>query len=562
MQQPLLIYYKENEVEFWSIDQNKRLIPINCGINNKAPLYFLVNGDQIAMDQNAKMQFDSNTDNSFGNYWANLLNPQLKYNRFNTSHQFSSLLAYSIKENVLPSIIRYNYSNITQESFLNTCKTIIIYDSFIDEQHRNIVNKELIEVIGFNPNSLVTFDYWEVYRAYYEKNGKLNSKESFISINSALGDLNINLVAQNPTLTINKKTLIGRGNDPRMDTVLEYVAELAKRKGSLKTIDEIKKSIINEGPIILELLKDGWVSYKIKNHDIGIYPLNLDFHRDAIAIRLNNRASLNFIQSELENFRNNNQANGFKIFLNGGIINQDVFINFFKTTYSNVDTESIDFDLNFKNFIFNYFELQPNLKTQEIKLPTIDGDNFQLSQELITSSSPESTVSHGKASDIKMPPLPPSKDKEQTVNQKLTDQQTRVNLPPLTLNQPQSSLGTSYRVSTPPIPPLPSTRMSTPPVPSRLIPPLPPTKLSSPPVPPTKVGPPQIPTGLKPPVLPSLKPTLVPPTKVDPPQMPTGLKPPVLPPTRVVPPPVPPSMKPPPVPSGVKLPPPPPKSKK
>lgn len=209
MQAPLLIYFKESSVEFWSIDQNRRLIPINCGVDNKVPLYFFVNGDQISMDQNAKNQFESNADNSYGNYWTNILNPQLKYNRFNKSYPFSSLLSYAIKESILPDIIRYNYSSITQESFLNNCKTIIVYDSFFDELHRNKVNKELIEIIGFNPSSLVSFDYWELYRAYHEKRGNLNSKESLISVNSALGDLNINLVAQNPTLTINKKTLNG-----------------------------------------------------------------------------------------------------------------------------------------------------------------------------------------------------------------------------------------------------------------------------------------------------------------------------------------------------------------
>ena len=369
MQAPLLIYFKEHEIEFWSIDQNKRLIPIICGSTNKVPLYFFVNGDQIDMGQNAKMQFELNADNSYGNYWVNLLNPQLKYNRFNTSHPFSSLLAYSIKETILPAIIRFNYSNLSQESFLNKWKTIIVYDSFIDEQHRNIINKELLEIIGFNPSSLVSFDYWEIYRSFYEKNRKLNTNESFISINSALGDLNINLIAQNPTLTINKKTLNGRGNDPRVDTILEYVAELAIRKGSLVSIDEIKKRLINEGPAILELLKEGWVDYKIKNRNIGIYPLKLEFHRSAIDNRLNNRASLNYIQGELDNFRNNNHANGFKLFLNGEIINQDVFINFFSTTYSNVETECINYREKFLYFIFNYFELQLKLIIQDIESP-------------------------------------------------------------------------------------------------------------------------------------------------------------------------------------------------
>jgi hypothetical protein len=397
MRAPLLIYFKENEVEFWSIDQNRRLIPVNCGSNNKAPLYFLVNGDQIAMDQNAKLQFEAESDNCFGNYWANLLNPKLKYNRFNTTHQFSSLLAYSLKEEILPAIIRFNYSDFTQESFLNTYQIVIVYDSFIDEQHRNVINKELIEIIGFHPSSLVSFDYWELYRSYYEKNGKLNSKESFISINSALGDLNINLVAQNPTLTINKKTLHGRGNDPRIDTILDYVAELAIKRGSLISMDEIKKRLINEGQVILDLLKEGWVNYKIKNRNIGIYPLNLDFHRSAIDNRLNNRASLNYIQSELDSFRNNNQANGLKILLNGEIINQDVFTNFFKTTYSNVEVESTDFSKNFKTFIFNYFDIQFNTNISTTT-PIAGGSDSNLTPTETCFSDQKKTVNSSEVS--------------------------------------------------------------------------------------------------------------------------------------------------------------------
>ena len=192
MNAPLLIYFKEHTVEFWSIDQNRRLIPLNFGNSNIAPLNFFISGDVIYMDQNALNQFDSDADNSFGNYWINILNPTLKYSRFNTSHTFSSLLSYAIKENFLPDIIRYNYNNLTLEAFLNTCQTVILYDSFIDEQTRNRVNKELIEIIGFNPSILVSHDYWELYRAYHEKKGHLSPQESLLCINTALGDLKIN----------------------------------------------------------------------------------------------------------------------------------------------------------------------------------------------------------------------------------------------------------------------------------------------------------------------------------------------------------------------------------
>jgi len=365
MNAPLLIYFKEHTVEFWSIDQNRRLIPLNFGNSNIAPLNFFVNGDEIYMDQNALYQFDSNADNSFGNYWINILNPILTYNRFNTSYAFSSLLSYAVKENILPDIIRYNYNDLTLEAFLNTCQTVILFDSFIDEQIRNRVNKELIEIIGFNPSILVSHDYWELYRAYLEKNGNLSPKESFLSINTALGDLNINLVAQNPTLTLNKKTLKGRGNDPRVDTILEYVAEIAVRKGSQLSIDSIKKIITPHGPAILTLLDTGWVEYKIKNTEIGVYPLNLAFHKDAVINRINNKASLNFIESELNNFRIDNRANNFKIFLNGSLINQDIFVTFFQHTFENIHTENVDFSVDFCLFTFDYIYQSSKAKAPE-----------------------------------------------------------------------------------------------------------------------------------------------------------------------------------------------------
>jgi len=117
MNAPLLIYFKEHTVEFWSIDQNRRLIPLNFGNSNCAPLNFFINGDTIYMDQNALNQFDSNAENSFGDYWINILNPTLKYNRFNTSYEFSSLLSYALKENILPDILSYHYNDLTLEAF-------------------------------------------------------------------------------------------------------------------------------------------------------------------------------------------------------------------------------------------------------------------------------------------------------------------------------------------------------------------------------------------------------------------------------------------------------------
>jgi hypothetical protein len=71
---PLLIYFREECIELWSLDTNGRLLPVMYNSSNQLPLYFLLSGEEILMNKYAKDAYLNNEANSFGDFCKNLEN--------------------------------------------------------------------------------------------------------------------------------------------------------------------------------------------------------------------------------------------------------------------------------------------------------------------------------------------------------------------------------------------------------------------------------------------------------------------------------------------------------
>jgi hypothetical protein len=336
---PLLLFFKDNYLELWSIDKNGRLIPVLYQTSNKIPLYFLLNGEEIIMSDYARDSYCSEVKGSYGDFWVNTGNKSLFYTRFHTEYSFDTLLPYALKENILPTISKSQFHISNFSEFLQQKITYILYDSFIEEDQRDIINKGFFEIVGFLPNNLTILDFWNLFKT------AVNVQEgSYIFLNASLDNIYIHLISKNQPYHISKKIIEGKGRDPRVDVLLDFVAEKAIARGSFMKSIEIKKELAREGEILLSLLKNGLVIYTISNNKIGVSPLKLNFHRSEVDGRLNNRQSLNYLQNEFDNFRKNNNASELKIYLYGEILNQEVFLDFFKSTYANVVTQNNDFD--------------------------------------------------------------------------------------------------------------------------------------------------------------------------------------------------------------------------
>ena len=104
-----LLYFREECIELWSIDSNGRLIPVMYNSSNRLPLYFLLSGEQILMNDYAKKAYIKNEDNAFGDFWGNLENTSISYERFSLNNSFATLLPNVLKESILPLVAKSHF---------------------------------------------------------------------------------------------------------------------------------------------------------------------------------------------------------------------------------------------------------------------------------------------------------------------------------------------------------------------------------------------------------------------------------------------------------------------
>jgi len=358
---PLLIYIREDYLELLSMDSNGRVLPVNYQASNKVPMYFLLNGDQIQMDQYAKKQFSESTSNSFGNFWKNTGNQSLLYSRFHKNHAFDTLLPYALKENILPEVIKSHFHSSNYSDFIKQKRTFLLFDSFIGEEQKEIITKGFLEIIEFAPDNLTILDFWELFRSFEHPD-----EDAILFVNAALGNIYIHLVGAKYPFHISKNVIEGKGRDPRIDTILDFVAEKAIARGSSMSVSELKNMLLGEANLILEKLPNGFVQHTIRDNNIDVNPLRLDFNSIELEGRLNNKQSINYIQNEFENFRRNNNALQLGIYLSGKIITQPVFSEFFKSTYNKVKEDSVNSYNQFLEFVLrkcrSEFDLQDPTK--------------------------------------------------------------------------------------------------------------------------------------------------------------------------------------------------------
>lgn len=366
---PLLIYFSEEYIELWSLDTNGRLLPVMYNSSNQLPLYFLLSGEQILMNNYAKDAFLNNEANAFGDFWGNLDNNSISYDRFASKNSFSTLLPYVLKEAVLPLIAKSHFhTNLSH--LLKDANTAILFDSFVEEKHKQIILNLFLEIIGFDPNTILSFDYFDSFREAQIKSKAITQSDSFILANISCGNFYFHLIGKNSPLHLAKKVLEGKGQDPILDCVLDFLVEIAQAKGSMLKQMNIKKELKNDAIAILSKIPDGLVIHTVRNNNLDVNPLKISFHKNDIEGRINNRQSLNFIQNEFDSFRRQNNAEQLPIFLGGEIINRKVFRDFFNDTYSKVNFEEVDFNSKIIISCLNRLLTKENATSDNRQIPT------------------------------------------------------------------------------------------------------------------------------------------------------------------------------------------------
>jgi hypothetical protein len=374
--QNLLIYFTEDAIEFWSIDRNNRLIELPIGASNILPLYFMAKGYEISMGTFPKEEYEKGEKDTFGDFWSKTISSKSKFKRNGENFPINSILYYALKENIIPEILRENYDSINFEEFQNKYKTILIFDSFISNTNIDLIIEGFTEICGYNADNILSYNYWEIFKKYYQENNILEEKDNLLSLSTDNSNVTLQYVLADFNDNTKKKILKNYGIDPRLSALSNYLVEQLKKRGCILDDDKIKDLIKKDLYPILAKLNNGLVEHTFQIPQLGIFPPNnrISFHRDVVINSINNKDSMLFIQSELAAFIEKNKASNVKIFLLGSILNQPIFVHFFQEHYKNIIESPQDFEKNFKLFSLTNLSKFKNILESDNKPDDFDDE--------------------------------------------------------------------------------------------------------------------------------------------------------------------------------------------
>jgi hypothetical protein len=358
----ILIFFRHDHFEIWSIDANNRLIPLDFLDSNIVPLYFLISGTDISIGKFAKEQYEKGIGESLGQFWDQIATSNEKIIRGASILPKRELLATAFIEVLLPDLSRNYFHNKSVESILQSQQVIVCFEPFCSEEKE----KEIFELFKgklFDSPNIVHLDFWNALFTFYNSKALLNADEKYVAVASYNSDLYCFLIEDR--IQKDRYILEGKGIDPRLNAISDFCIEKIKARGSLVDSKEIRAYIKKDVSIILESLSNGLVEHVFNNPRLGVAKFTFSIHQSVLSSRLDNPSEFLFLETEILSFRKRNNCENTKLVFLTSSINQPIFFKRFESV--GTIGEPKNFNDDFKIFLCNQFE---SLLKSEPQKPT------------------------------------------------------------------------------------------------------------------------------------------------------------------------------------------------
>jgi hypothetical protein len=347
----ILIFFRHDHFEIWSIDANNRLIPLDFLDSNIVPLYFLISGTDISLGKFANEQYEKGIGESLGQFWDQIATSNEKIIRGTSILPKRELLATAFIEVLLPDLSRNYFHNKSVESILQSQKVIVCFEPFCSEEKEEEIF-ELLKGKLFNSPNIVHLDFWNALFSFYNSKALLNADEKHVAIASYNSDLYCFLIEER--IQKDRYILEGKGIDPRLNAISDFCIEKIKARGSLVDAREIRAYIKKDVSIILESLSKGLVEHVFNNPRLGVAKFTFSIHQSVLSSRLDNPSEFLFLETEIFSFRKRNDCENTKLVFLTSSINQPIFFKRFESV--GTIGEPKNFNEDFKIFLCNQFE--------------------------------------------------------------------------------------------------------------------------------------------------------------------------------------------------------------
>ncbi len=350
---PLLLYFREDHIEFWMENGNGQTVPFLYRGSNVLPLYFSLEGDAIVAGSFAQKQLQKTEEVSAGSFWSVLEKEHQTVTRFNKEMPAGNLLFLFLKEELLPLFAKQTSGEKTFEQFLQSARVRLVFDPCISEKQTALVLRGLREETRFPPAALLETPYWAVFRRLIARKFEGLNMKTVWTMFAAFGDLYLCAIAPEAPYEKQQKVIAGRGLDAQKDLLAEILAERAIEKGgSLLSPEEARKQIFPQVAPFVEQIQTGLIEGTVQLSDIG--KVSVQFLSSILTTRLDNRASLNLIKTETDAFRQENGLEESALFLLGEMANAESFTSFFSLLYNPVHPQWTGYE---KHFLQECFQV-------------------------------------------------------------------------------------------------------------------------------------------------------------------------------------------------------------
>ena len=220
----LLLYFKQDSVEFWSLDQSSRLIDLNVDSHsNILPLYLYAFDAEVEFGSFAKKKNEEGDSNAFGDYWRSVATKNDSINYYGNSVE---------KKKLLSLFLRKIFEKLSDK--LNFERIVLVFEPFISID----IKKEQMLYIAqsIKDIEIISIPFYYLFAEFNNISNPGVFKE-LIDFRSNYGDLYLNHV-QNGSLK-NSEVLAGLGIDPRLKSILNYLVKEIKDEGSYLSDEEI-----------------------------------------------------------------------------------------------------------------------------------------------------------------------------------------------------------------------------------------------------------------------------------------------------------------------------------
>jgi len=231
----VLAKISKRTVSFWYQAGSDAYAPLIIKESNEIPLYFYVNGNDFLFGIAARDLFNKNDPNTYGNYFEIIKNPAKHFTIYGNKKPVKQLLYYGVEQYLSHFLNTILYKPDSIESYRQHFPLRFLFDQDIEDNEKSLVENLFREAGYFNLNRM---KYSESLFAVLNQKQVLLPNKSILLLSGIDNVLYLSLHRNKNAAAIGSVKLQGQGADPRVKILAQMIVEYITLQNSYLSFEQ------------------------------------------------------------------------------------------------------------------------------------------------------------------------------------------------------------------------------------------------------------------------------------------------------------------------------------